>query len=144
MTETRLQSAGTGPLAPRGFSEFGTRPENLIMDAYAPAGGFVSTSADLGRYLSAILDGTEPGASATQPLIDDPDAARVGQITDYQVGLLWFTGRLGSHRVLLHTGETPGYRTAIVVDLDAGRAVAFLSNVNTPVGSRAQAALGAA
>jgi len=51
MTKTRVQTPQTGPLAPRGHQPWGVRPENWVMDAYQPVGGFVSTASDMGKYL---------------------------------------------------------------------------------------------
>ncbi len=148
MTQTRVQTPATGPLAERGYQPWGLRPENWVMDGYQPTGGVVSTASDLGRYLSAVLDGTAPGlgaaglgaagtADATTPRAAFSDAPQLADVTDVHVGLLWMTGRMDGHRVLVHTGETAGYRSALLVDLDAGRAVAVLSNVNTRVSNLA-------
>lgn len=137
MTATRVQDPSTGPLAERGYQPWGLRPENWVMDGYQAAGGFVSTAADLGRYLGGILAARAPGPDAlvARTAID---AARVADLTDTRVGLLWMTARLEGHRIAFHTGETAGYRSALMIDFDAGRGVAVLSNVNTPVGAIAQ------
>lgn len=137
MTQTRVQTPATGPLAERGYQPWGLRPESWVMDGYQPTGGVVSTASDLGRYLSAVLDGTAPGMDATQPRVAFPDAPQQADVTEVRVGLLWMTGQMDGHRVLVHTGETAGYRSALLVDLDAGRAAAVLSNVNTRVSNLA-------
>lgn len=142
MTETRPQSPSTGPLAPRGHAAWGLRPANEVMDAYAPSGGLVSTASDLGRYLGGLLDGTAPGQQAAlASLVDYPDAPAVGDLTGTRVGLCWFSGDMDGRRVAFHTGETPGYRSVLIVDAERGRAVGVLSNVDGPVGRLAQAAL---
>lgn len=143
MSETAVQSPQTGPLAPKGHQPWGLRPQNWVMDGYQPAGGLVSTSSDLGSLLSAVLDGSAPGIEANEPLTAYPDAPTVAGITEVHVGLLWMSGQLDGHRVLVHTGETAGYRSAMLVDLDAGRAAAVLSDVNAPVGQLAAKVLAA-
>lgn len=137
MAQTLVQTPTSGPLADRGYQPWGLRPQNWVMDGYQASGGLVSTAADLGRYLRAMLERRAPGMAAIEPRA--PMAAdQVGHITDVQVGLLWLNGRLNGHRVLFHTGGTAGYRSVLMVDLDGGRAVAVLSNVNTPMGLLAE------
>ena len=134
MTETRVQTPETGPLAPRGYQPWGIRPENWVMDAYQPVGGYVSTASDMGRYLTAVLDGTAPGIDATRPREKWSDLPPVGNVTSTGVGLFWITGTLDGRPILYHTGGTGGYRSAMMVDPESGRAAMVLSIVNKPVG----------
>ena len=134
MTGTRVQTPETGPLAPRGFQPWGVRPENWVMDAYQPAGGYVSTASDMGRYLQAILDGTAVGMDATRQRTEWPGLPPVGDVASAGVGLFWLTGSLEGRPILYHTGETGGYRSAMMIDLQRGRAAMVLSDVNEPVG----------
>ena len=134
MTQTRVQTPQTGPLAPRGYQPWGIRPENWVMDAYQPAGGYVSTARDTGKYLQAVLDGTAIGMDATHQRTQWLDLPPVGNVTSTGVGLFWFTGTLDGRPILYHTGETGGYRSAMLIDVDRGRAAMVLSNVNQPVG----------
>lgn len=134
MTETRVQTPATGPLAPRGYQPWGLRPEPWVMDAYQPAGGYVSTAADMGKYLQAILDGTAVGMDAARQRAQWRDLPLVGTVAGTGVGLFWLTGSLEGRPVLFHTGETGGYRSAMIVDLERGRAAMVLSNVDQPVG----------
>lgn len=141
MTETRVQTPGTGPLAPRGYQGWGVRPENWVMDAYQPAGGYVSTAADMGKYLRAILDGTTVGMDATRQRVEWLDLPAVGDVRSAGVGLFWITGTLDGRPILFHTGETAGYRSAMMIDRERGRAAMVLSNVNQPVGGLTQSVL---
>jgi CubicO group peptidase (beta-lactamase class C family) len=141
MTETSVQTPATGPLAPRGYQPWGVRPENWVMDAYQPAGGYVSTAADMGRYLEAILDGTAVGMEATVQGAAWHGLPPVGHVASAGVGLFWLTGSLEGRPVLYHTGETGGYRSAMIVDPERGRAAMVLSNVNRPVGDLAERVL---
>ena len=134
MTQTRVQTPHTGPLAPRGYQPWGVRPESWVMDAYQPVGGYVSTARDMGKYLHAVLDGTAIGMDATNQRVAWLDLPPVGNVRSTGVGLFWFSGMLDGRRILYHTGETGGYRSAMLIDVDRGRAAMVLSNVNQPVG----------
>ena len=134
MTETRVQTPQTGPLAPRGYLPWGLRPENWVMDAYQPVGGYVSTASDMGKYLQSVVDGTAIGMDATRQRAEWLDLPAVGRVTSTGVGLFWIIGTLDGRPILYHTGETGGYRSAMMIDLERGRAAMVLSNVNKPVG----------
>ncbi|MFP5416270.1 MAG: serine hydrolase domain-containing protein [Actinomycetes bacterium] len=141
MLSTRVQTPQTGPLAPRGYQPWGIRPENWVMDAYQPVGGFVSTASDMGNYLRAVLEGTAPGMDATRQRVEAHDLPPVGSVRSAGVGLFWIVGTLDGRSVLLHTGETGGYRSAMIVDPERGRAAMVLSNVNKPVGGLTESVL---
>jgi CubicO group peptidase (beta-lactamase class C family) len=134
MTETRVQTPGTGPLAPRGYQPWGIRPENWVMDAYQPVGGYVSTASDMGKYLQAVMDGTAVGLDATRQRAEWLDQPPVGNVKSAGVALFWITGTLDGRPILYHTGGTGGYRSAMMIDPERGRAAMVLSNVNRPVG----------
>lgn len=134
MTETRVQTPQTGPLAPRGYQPWGIRPQNWVMDAYQPVGGYVSTASDMGKYLQAVLDGTAVGMDATRQRAEWLDQPPVGNVRSAGVALFWITGTLDGRPILYHTGGTGGYRSAMMIDPDRGRAAMVLSNVNRPVG----------
>lgn len=144
MTETRVQTPQTGALAPRGHLPWGIRPENWVMDAYQPVGGYVSTASDMGKYLEAVLDGTAPGIDATRMRAEWPDLPPVGNVRSTGVGLFWMIGTLDGRPILYHTGETGGYRSAMLIDTERGRAAMVLSNVNEPVGALVERVLLAA
>lgn len=141
MSKTRVQTPETGPLAPHGYQPWGIRPENWVMDAYQPAGGYVSTASDMGKYLQAVLDGTAVGMDATRERAEWAGLPPVGDVASAGVGLFWLTGSLEGRPVLYHTGETGGYRSAMMIDLQRGRAAMVLSNVNRPVGELTQRVL---
>jgi CubicO group peptidase (beta-lactamase class C family) len=134
MTETHVQTTETGPLAPRGYQPWGIRPENWVMDAYQPVGGYVSTASDMGKYLRAVLDGTAIGMDATRQRAEWLDQPPVGNVKSDGVALFWINGTLDGRPILYHTGGTGGYRSAMMIDPDRGRAAMVLSNVNKPVG----------
>ena len=48
-------------LVPGGTSQSGLPVQPWVMDAYAPTGGAVSTTGDLARLATALLNGTAPG-----------------------------------------------------------------------------------
>lgn len=134
MTETRVQTPETGPLAPRGYQPWGIRPENWVMDAYQPVGGYVSTASDMGKYLQGVLEGTAIGMDATRQRVEWLEQPPVGNVRSAGVALFWITGTLDGRPILYHTGGTGGYRSAMMIDPDRGRAAMVLSNVNEPVG----------
>ena len=108
-----------GPLAPRGHSRDGRRVPQLVADGYAPMGGLVSTTADLGRLLSALVDGRSPGQSALRPRV--PSGAG-------HEGLLWDVQPYSGGTVASHPGGTPGYAAYLAVDPGRGRGVAVLAD----------------
>ena len=54
-------------LVPGGISQSGLPVQPWVMDAYAPTGGAVSTTGDLARLATALLDGTAPGLPLWSP-----------------------------------------------------------------------------
>ena len=71
-----------GPLAPRGHSRDGRRVPQLVADGYAPMGGLVSTTADLGTVASH--PGGTPGYAAY--LAVDPGRGRGVAVLADQAG----------------------------------------------------------
>jgi CubicO group peptidase (beta-lactamase class C family) len=103
--------------APRGWRKHGRRSCSWRMGAYAPAGGVVSNSADLGQLVEALLTRTAPGAAA----LGDP---AVGS------GLFWLTDTsAGPDRTRVwHNGETGGYTALLVLYPGAGRGIVALAD----------------
>ena len=55
------------PLVEGGTSQTGLPVQPWVMDAYAPGAAAVSTTGDLAKLATAILDGTAPGMDALKP-----------------------------------------------------------------------------
>lgn len=123
MTRT---SAATDLLVRRGRSRRGRVVANWQLDGYAPAGGVVSTAADLTRLCRAMLDRSVPGASAMDP-VRTPDP----QEPQRRQGLFWVNDAVsGSDRTAVwHNGQTGGYSSYLAVYPQVRRAVVVLSSV---------------
>jgi CubicO group peptidase (beta-lactamase class C family) len=101
-----------------------------ILGAYAPAGGVVSTTRDLAKLATALLDGTAPGMSALQAFAPTSQA-------DTRVGIFWHTTTEPSGTAITwHGGQTGGYTTYFGLDRARGRASVVLSDVANPATDR--------
>lgn len=136
MRHTAVQQTGHPPLVAPGRRTWGLRTRPWPMEGYQSAGGLVSTSSDLARWLATAPDDPDL-AEAIRPRVAWPEAPDVAGITEVQLGLFWATGTLDGHRVAFHTGETSGYRAIVVLDVDSRRSVLVLSDVNRPLGQMA-------
>lgn len=114
---------------------FGVPPWDLA--AVAPAGGIVSTAADMARWLSAQLrPGSTPLAEAIRmaheprlPLHVSPLGRVLGsRLGGSRVGLAWITTAIGGRALTWHNGGTGGFDSFIGFDAAAGRGVAVLTN----------------
>ena len=124
MSHTAIQTGQALVAGGRSASGLPTQP--WVFDAYAPAGGAVSTTADLAKLATALLDRTAPGAAAL-----DPTTATLDE--GMSVGGFWFTSA-GQHgrTVTWHNGQTAGYSSYLGLDLAHHKAVVVLSDVATP------------
>ena len=77
MSDTAIQ---VGPaLVAGGRSESGLPVQPWVMDAYAPGAAAVSTTSDLAKLATALLDGTAPGMAALEPTTaTDQSNMRIG------------------------------------------------------------------
>ncbi|MBJ7291870.1 serine hydrolase domain-containing protein [Williamsia sp.] len=105
MTATSASSAGTP--APRGWHG-GRRAARWRMDGYAPAGGVVSTPADIARLAQAIVDRSAPGI--------DTSVQAVGRGR----GIFWVLDGSGG---AWHNGETGGYSGYLTLEVAPTRRV---------------------
>ncbi|MBJ7291753.1 serine hydrolase domain-containing protein, partial [Williamsia sp.] len=106
MTATSASSAGTP--APRGWHG-GRRAARWRMDGYAPAGGVVSTPADIARLAQAIADRTAPGIDTS---VEPVGAGH---------GIFWVLG--GDRGGVWHNGETGGYSSYLRLEVTPVRRV---------------------
>jgi len=114
-------------LVPSGQDASGHKMAPWVMRGYAPAGGMVTTSADLARFAQGVLAGTAPGLAALQPLAGTDDETT-------RIGIFWHvTARPGSTPIVWHNGQTGGYSSFVGFDLKQRRAVVVLSDVSVSV-----------
>jgi CubicO group peptidase (beta-lactamase class C family) len=106
-----------------GESATGLPAQPWVMDAYAPGGAAVSTTGDLAKLATALLDGTAPGMAALEPTTaTDQGNTRIG---DFWKISTWQTGQTITH----HAGQTGGYASYLGLDRPRHKAVIVLSDV---------------
>jgi CubicO group peptidase (beta-lactamase class C family) len=111
------------PLVEGGQSATGLPVQPWVMDAYAPGAAAVSTTRDLAKLATALLDGTAPGMSALEPMAaTDQSNSRIG--TFWQISR-WQTGQT----ITSHAGQSGGYASYLGVDRPRNKAVIVLSDV---------------
>ena len=111
-----------------GTSQSGLPVQPWVMDAYAPTGGAVSTTGDLAKLATALLNGTAPGLTALDPTTaTDQSNTRIGTFWHTST---WQTGQTITH----HAGQTGGYASYLALDRHARRAVIVLSDVANDAG----------
>ncbi len=121
MSHTAIETDHT--LVAGGRSRTGLPAQAWVMDAYAPGGAAVSTTADLAKLATALLDGTAPGMDALEPTTaTDESNTRVGDF--WQVST-WGSGQT----ITAHAGQTGGYASYIGIDRARHKAVIVLSDV---------------
>ncbi|GAA1761298.1 serine hydrolase domain-containing protein [Streptomonospora arabica] len=96
----------------------GKRAEPWKAPDYLPVGiGTWTTAADMEKLLRAVMDGTAPGAAATEPIHDGPSA-------ESRIGLGWLTTDVGDGADLVqHNGATYGSTAFIGFRGDRGAIV---------------------
>ncbi len=126
MSHTAVQ--GGHALVPGGRSQTGLPVQPWVMDAYAPGGGVVSTTGDLARLATALLDGSAPGTAALEPTTaTDQSNSRIGGFWTIST---WQTGQTVTH----HAGQTGGYAAYLGLDRSGHKAVIVLSDVANDAG----------
>ncbi len=108
--------------ARRGHGASGLRQGMWTMDGSAPAGGIRSTPADMTRYLTAMIDGSAPGAAAaTEVLFEESGTS--------STAMNWFLEDFGTGQpITWHNGMTGGYASFVGWDPSSGRGLALLSD----------------
>ena len=121
MSDTAIQVGHA--LVAGGRSESGLPAQPWVMDAYAPGGAAVSTTRDLAKLATALLDGTAPGMAALEPTTaTDQSNSRIGTFWHTST---WVTGQTITH----HAGQTSGYASYLSLDRPEHRAVIVLSDI---------------
>jgi CubicO group peptidase (beta-lactamase class C family) len=121
MTQTYIQEPGN--LVEPGRSRSGFPVQPWVMDAYAPGGGAVSTTGDLAKLATALVDGTAPGMVALDPTTATDESAS-------RVGTFWLVSTSESGQTITwHGGETGGYAAYFGLDRLGHKAVIVLADV---------------
>ena len=121
MSDTAIQVGHA--LVAGGRSESGLPAQPWVMDAYAPGGAAVSTTRDLAKLATALLDGTAPGMDALEPTTaTDQSNSRTGSFWHTST---WVTGQTITH----HAGQTSGYASYLGLDRTGHKAVIVLSDI---------------
>ncbi|MDX6323191.1 MAG: hypothetical protein QOF52_3049 [Propionibacteriaceae bacterium] len=121
MSDTAIQVGHT--LVAGGKSQSGLPVQPWVMDAYAPGAAAVSTTRDLAKLATALLDRTAPGMDALNPTTaTDRSNSRIG---DFWQTSTWQTGQTITH----HAGQTGGYASYLGLDRSGHRAVIVLSDI---------------
>ena len=121
MTETAIEV--DRPLVAGGTTQTGLPAQPWVMDAYAPGAAAVSTTADLAKLATALLDGTAPGMAALEPTTaTDQSNTRIG---DFWWVSTWDNGQT----ITAHAGQTGGYASYLGIDRSRRKAVIVLSDV---------------
>jgi CubicO group peptidase (beta-lactamase class C family) len=108
--------------ARRGHSATGHPQAMWAWEGYAPAGDVRSTPADMARCLTAMIDGSAPGASAATEVLDRESETSA-------TAMNWFLDDFGNGRpITWHNGMTGGYSAFLGWDPSAGRGLALLSD----------------
>ena len=124
MTDTAIEDDHA--LVAGGAAQSGLPVQPWVMDAYAPAGAAVSTSADLAKLATALLDGTAPGMTALDP------STATGQ-ANTRIGGFWVTSTWQNGQTITwHDGQTGGYTSYLGLDRAHHKAVIVLSDVANP------------
>jgi CubicO group peptidase (beta-lactamase class C family) len=114
-----------GPADLTGSDRLGRPMHAWVGEAVAPAGGVRATIGTMRGFLQALLDGTPPGMSALDPVVDF--APRVG------IGAGWITLEHHGRTITWHNGSTGGFSSWIGLDRAAGTGVVVLAAVHRSV-----------
>ena len=121
MTHTAIEDDHA--LVDGGQSQSGLPVQPWVMSGYAPGAAAVSTTGDLAKLATALLDGTAPGMAALEPTTaTDQSNTRIG---DFWQTSTWETGQT----ITSHGGQTGGYASYLGLDRPRHKAVIVLSDV---------------
>lgn len=107
-----------------GLDKRGHRTENWDLSSLKGAGAILSTAADLAKFVAANFDSTNKALELSH--------RKTFTVSDtMDVGLGWFIiTRKSGDRWHWHNGGTGGYRSSLVIDLQARQGVVVLSNIS--------------
>lgn len=118
MDETFVATSAKG--LSHGMTSSGLPAAPWTLGASAPAGAIRSTPRDMTIWLRATMDGTAPGAAASEP--------RTGFDESDRIGWAWMTTTNRSPNVTWHNGGTGGYRSFLGFDRENRTGIVILSD----------------
>jgi CubicO group peptidase (beta-lactamase class C family) len=108
----------------QGLNKRGNTTSNWDLGAIPGAGGILSTAEDLAEYVRANLN-TDNNALNLQKR----NTYSVNESRDMALG--WFIRKQDNKQLHWHSGGTGGYRSIMVLDVNARRGVVVLSNISS-------------
>lgn len=122
MEHTVFGAENAGDQFVQGLNPMGKPTSNWDMNVHAPAGGILSTVADLEKFARAQFDQENKAMALTRK-----STHTIRQ--NLSIGLGWHI-RMGEGTWFTHSGGTGGYTSLFVVDVDNQKAVIILSNIS--------------
>ncbi|WP_404380470.1 beta-lactamase family protein [Knoellia locipacati] len=99
------------------------QPWVMDADAYSPGAAAVSTTGDLAKLATALLEGTAPGMAALEP-------TTATDTSNKRIGNFWWTSTWGTGQTITHhAGQTSGYAAYLGLDRAGRKAVIVLGDV---------------
>lgn len=131
MTETSLALTGQ-PLPERasGHDAAGEIVPHWDFDAFAPAGGLLTSAADLAKFIAAASGAVD--SSMTEDF--ETMLARTRPAGSDSIALGWFITDTGQGEIVWHNGITGGFRSFAGFERQSGNGVVVLTNMVTQAG----------
>ena len=124
MIHTTTQRKSVEHLLIKGLDENGTEASNWDLSALVGAGGALSTTEDLSKFVLAHFDSSNEALNLTRT-----KTFTVNQISD--IGLAWeIIKRKSGDTWYKHNGGTGGYTSSIIMDIENNNGIIILSNVS--------------
>ncbi len=131
MTDTALQPSEPSRLA-GGHNQAGEPVPHWTFDIFAPAGGYVSTAADLAKFAAAAAGQRKtPLDPAFSLMLENTRPAGTPRMT---IGLGWMLLDHDNGTTVWHNGITGGFNSFIGFDRETGKAAVVLANAVTQTG----------
>lgn len=132
MNETHLALTGADtPDMATGHDAEGNALAHWDFDAFAPAGGLLTTTSDLAKFIAAASGRVQtPLSDAFNTMLARTRPAG----GDASIGLGWFITPTGSGELVWHNGITAGFRSFAGYERNSGTGVVVLSNMVTAAG----------
>ena len=124
MQYTVFGAENAGDTFVQGLNTDGSPTSNWDMNVHAPAGGILSTVADLEKFARAQFDPENKAMALTRKTTHNIRE-------DLVIGLGWHMRTMDQGNWYSHSGGTGGYSSLLVVDVDNQKAVIILSNVSS-------------
>ena len=131
MSDTSLQPSNPQRLA-GGHNQAGEPMPHWTFDIFAPAGGYISTAADLAKFAAAASGQHKtPLDAAFAVMLEHTRPAGSPRMT---IGLGWMLLEHDNGTTVWHNGITGGFNSFIGFDRESGKAAVVLANAVTQTG----------